>query len=309
MLHQPVMVREVIDGLDLRSRSVILDATIGMGGHSQAILSHPDFTGNIIGIDQDETHVAMAKINLSPWNNQIRLYQGNFSDLRDLTKAHGFRFDGILFDLGIASPHVDLPERGFSFLKNAPLDMRMNQKNSLTAGEIVNSSSTEELARIFYEFGEEPLGREIAGAILHARKKKQIRTTFDLSDIVKTVYHARGRHYSKRHPATKVFQALRIAVNGELDALKQALVQCTDLLPPFARIVVISYHSLEDRIVKDFFRRMRDPCTCPKKSPVCVCGRKSILRIITKKPVTASREEINSNERSRSAKLRVAEKV
>ena len=309
MLHMPVMVHEVIKGLDLGSRSLILDATLGLGGHSKAILSDPSFRGCLVGIDQDESHLPLASVNLRAFPDRTAFIHGNFSDLKDLAASHRISFDGILLDLGIASTHVDRAERGFSFLKDGPLDMRMNQKIAITAADLLSSSSKEELARIFFEYGEEPLGNHIATAVVTARTTKPIRTTFDLSEIIKTVYQKKGHRYSHRHPSTKVFQALRIAINGELDALSKALTECTELLPPSGRIVVISYHSLEDRIVKDFFKRMKYPCVCPKKSPVCLCGKKSLLETITKKPITSSDEEIASNPRSRSAKLRVAEKI
>lgn len=308
MNHLPVLLHEALEALNLSHRKVIVDATLGLGGHSLAMVQHPDFAGSIVGIDQDESHLAVAQKRLRPFANRLTLIHANFSELPHL-KSQLPTFDGILFDLGIASPHLDIPERGFSFQHDAPLDMRMNQQQPMTAARILSESSEQHLAEIFRDFGEESLARLIARRIVETRKEHPLRSTTQLADLVREVYRRRGYYDSRKHPATKVFQALRIAVNQELEVLSRALEASIDLIESGGRIVVISYHSLEDRLVKDLFRKAANPCICPPKLPVCACGRKPTLRILTKKPVVPSEKEVDLNPRARSAKMRVAEKL
>lgn len=307
--HQSVLVKQVLSFLNLPKRSIIVDATVGLGGHSKAILSSPDFSGSIIAMDQDARHLDEAKKNLEVFKNQVSFFHANFEDLEKLCRAHALSFDAIFFDLGVASSHLDEASRGFSFQQEGPLDMRMNPNRGRTAADIVNTFSEHELAKIFHDYGEEPLARVIARAIVYRRTSVPFSTTKDLASVVRTCYHLKHFFHSQKNPATKIFQALRIAVNHELDALKKALDASVRLLPPGGRILVISYHSLEDRIVKKRFKQDAHPCICPPKALICSCEKKPLLRILTKKPVLPDEIEKSNNGRARSAKLRVAEKL
>ncbi len=309
MNHLPVLATEALSFLDLSHRSTIVDATLGLGGHSECILNDSSFHGKIIGIDQDQQHLDFARERLKKFSDHLIFIKGNFADLKSLRSEQGESFDGILFDLGIASPHIDDPNRGFSFQADGPLDMRMDKTQKLTAEKVVNSSSENELMNIFRDFGEERLAKRIARKIVEQRKIKSFRTTQELSKLIDNVYQHSVFHHSRIHPATRIFQALRIAVNDELEALAKGLADAVEMTQPGGRILVISYHSLEDRIVKNLFRQAEKPCTCPPKVPHCICGKEPTLRIITKKPITPSKEEIRENPRARSAKMRVAEKV
>lgn len=308
MNHHPVLLREVLEALDLSHRKVIVDATLGLGGHSLGIFQQQEFSGTILGIDQDVHHLEFAKKRLVAFERRLTLIHSNFAELSTLDDQLP-KFDGILFDLGIASPHLDMPERGFSFQHEAPLDMRMDLRNPMTAARILSESPEQQLSQIFREFGEESLARLIARRVVESRREKPLQTTTQLAELVREVYRRRGFYDSRKHPATKVFQALRIAVNDELGALSKALDTTIKRIQPGGRIVVISYHSLEDRMVKDMFRKAANPCICPPKLPVCACGLKPTLRILTKKPTIPSDEEVASNPRARSAKMRVAEKI
>lgn len=301
------MLAEVMEYLDLKNRSLIIDATLGLGGHSEAILSSDDFTGKIIGIDQDQSHLDFAKKRLEKFGDRFEAVKMNFSELGEYLDEQGIKFDGILFDLGLASPHLDMPERGFSFQQDALLDMRMDLDGELTAAEIVNEYSENQLTDIFHKYGEEKLGRRIARTIVEDRGQDRIETTTQLAELIKSVYKSVGFYRSKRHPATKVFQALRIAVNDELGVLEKALVDVVDRIEPGGRILVISYHSLEDRMVKHMFRREANPCTCPPKLPICACGKMPTLKLVTRKAVNPAQEEVDANPRARSARLRVGE--
>lgn len=309
MIHHSVLLAEVLHFFDLERRRVLIDATLGLGGHTEALLSHQEFHGKVIGIDQDASHLRAAQERLQKFGDRFIPAHMNFGELSWYLKEHSVVFDGILFDLGVASPHFDLPERGFSYQAEGPLDMRMNQQQALTAEEILKSFSESELTKIFYEYGEEPLARKIAKRIVEHRAAHALHTTLQLKDLITEVYRSAGLYTSKKNPATKVFQALRIAVNDELRVLEQALKTSIESLPSGGRIIVISYHSLEDRMVKQFFKTAENPCICPPKLPVCACGRKPLLRILTKKAVTPSEKEMSMNPRARSAKMRVAEKI
>ncbi|MDP3976249.1 MAG: 16S rRNA (cytosine(1402)-N(4))-methyltransferase RsmH [bacterium] len=309
MKHQSVMQSEVIRCLDLVKRKIIIDATLGLGGHSRAILSSPGFVGSIVGLDHDTSHLNFARENLREFSDRFHGYYLNFRHLADFVQREKINFDGILFDLGVASPHLDEGERGFSYQQDGPLDMRMDRTKGKTAAELVNSLSSAELVHIFKNYGEEPRATAIAEAILLSRSRQPIATTAQLSQLVEGVYRKTGFHGSRKHPATRAFQALRIAVNEELSALDLALQSAISLIAPGGRIVVISYHSLEDRLVKLAFRKAAFPCVCPPKIPVCACGKLPALRILTPRPILPGEDEIRLNPRARSAKLRVAEKL
>lgn len=308
MIHQSVLLNEVQKHFDLKNRNTIIDATLGLGGHAKAFFMNSEFRGSIIGIDQDQAHLLEAGKNLIEFSNRFRGVHMNFADLRSLVSREEIKFDGILFDLGVASPHFDIAERGFSYQAEGPLDMRMDQERALTAEVIVNTYDEEALTSIFYEYGEEPLARRIAKMIISARAIRPLKRTTQLRDLIKEVYVSAGFFNSRKNPATKAFQALRIAVNDELMVLEQALKDSIDLIEPSGKILVISYHSLEDRTVKQIFKAAENPCICPPKLPVCACGRKPVIRILTKKAIVPSEKEINENPRARSAKLRVAER-
>lgn len=281
--HIPVLKEEVIDFLKLKVKDKVVDCTLGLGGHAEAILEKIGPSGKLIGIEQDEENLEIARERLKKYFDQTFLYHANFADLEQVVE----KADAILFDLGMASTHVDEPEKGFSFLRDGPLHLKFDRSSKKDAADLVNSLDEKELARIFFRFGEERRASRIAGEIIRERKKEKILRTKKLAEIVERAVGRRGR----RHPATKVFQALRIAVNDELNVLQKGLWSAVDILKKGGRVVVISYHSLEDRIVKNIFREAAE------------------LKIITKKPIVPSREEIERNPRSRSAKMRVGEKI
>jgi 16S rRNA (cytosine1402-N4)-methyltransferase len=304
-IHQPVMLEEVLEFLRPQPRGFFIDATVGLGGHAEAILkaSHPG--GKLLGIDQDLEALNRAADRLAPFQSRFQLVHANFYQLREIALQRQMsKCDGILFDLGVSSLQLDLPERGFSFQKDGPLDMRMDREQSITAEEIVNYYPEKDLANILFQFGEESFSRRIARSIVKARP---LRSTVQLADVVaKALPFQRARRI---HPATKTFQALRIFVNDELGRLAQAIKAAVELLSPGGRIVIISFHSLEDRIVKESFRSHSRECVCPRSSATCVCGNRKILRLLTRKPLLPGVKETSENPRSRSAKLRVAEKL
>lgn len=308
MYHESVLLNESLEFLDLQKRSLVIDATLGLGGHSEKLLSDKNFKGKLVGIDQDRAHLDFAKERLQQYGERFQAVHGNFAELESLLNEEGIRFDGILFDLGVASPHLDIAERGFSFHEDGPLDMRMDTTTQLRAADIVNTYKQEDLAQIFWRYGDEPLSRAIARAICEDREETPFVNTSQLAELIVSVYRS-SRKRSPRHPATRVFQALRIAVNDELNVLDKALDTVIEQILPGGRIVVISYHSLEDRMVKRRFKQEANPCTCPPKQPVCTCGKQARLRIITRKAVVPSEEEIERNPRARSAKMRVAERL
>jgi 16S rRNA (cytosine1402-N4)-methyltransferase len=309
--HTPVMSAEVIEHLNPKPGSMIVDTTLGGGGHARAILANNKDI-KVIGVDQDIEAIEAAKIHLKEFGDRISYVNDNFSNIKSIIEnsksclpAGTAKIGGILFDLGISSYQIDSPERGFSFQADAPLDMRMDRSATVTAADIINNSCKEELERIIRDYGEERYYRRVASAII---KKRPISTTSELADIVKYSI-PKSSPINTTKSIARVFQAFRIAVNKELEALEKALNDSIDLLSAKGRIVVISYHSLEDRIVKDIFKRESTDCICPPKLPACVCDHKKKLNIITKKPVIPTDAEIKLNPRARSAKLRAAEKI
>lgn len=300
--HQPVLLDACIRGLRIRPEGLYLDGTLGRAGHSREIAKRLT-TGRLICIDRDQTAIDAAEERLAPWRERVTLVHGNFAGLGEILEAlDAGPVDGMLFDLGVSSPQLDDASRGFSYKKDAPLDMRMDRTAALTAREVVNCWSFEELRRILYEYGEERYAPAIAKAIVKARP---VETTLELAEIIRSAMPPKALR-EKQHPAKRSFQAIRIAVNGELDALPPMLRAAANALAPGGRLAVITFHSLEDRIVKQTFRELAQGCICPPSFPVCVCGRKPIVRL--DKPVTPSAEELEENPRARSARLRIAEK-
>ena len=304
--HQPVMLNECVTNLAIKPNGIYLDGTLGGGGHSAEILSHLT-TGRLLAFDKDETAIDFCKQKFKD-NPNITFFHDdfkNFSVRLDEAKIDGV--DGILLDLGVSSYQIDTPERGFSYMLDAPLDMRMNLDQAKTASDVVNHYTETELEDIFSRFGEEPFSRRIAHAIMLARKNRPIDTTLQLVDIIqKTVP---PQNASKGHPAKRVFQALRIEVNGELDKLQDCIVSMARRLNTNGRLCVLTFHSLEDRIVKDAFNMLSSDCICDKKLPICVCHHKREVKLVNKKPLTASEQELTHNPRSHSAKLRVVQKL
>lgn len=307
-MHIPVLRQSVAEFLNLHSSNIAVDGTLGLGGHCENMLRVVGEKGHIYAFDQDESHILMAKQRLASFSSYLTIFHSNFAQMKDcLQSVSVSQVDSILFDLGLASPHVDRSERGFSFSHEGPLDMRYSQTlTSLTAADLVNHASVRDLQRIFFQYGQEPYARKIAQEICSRREVFPFRTTQELADFIVDLTPRFKIH--KIHPATKVFQALRIAVNNELEVLEEVLPQTLDLLRPGGRLVVISYHSLEDRIVKHFLKSQSVSCICPPEILRCKCSGKPVLKILTKKPVIPSEQEICENPRSRSAKLRAAEK-
>ncbi len=305
IIHQPVLLERVIEYLDIKPDGIYVDATLGDGGHAEAICRHLSADGRLLGLDADEDALKRAGENLKAQDDKLFLVQDNFCNLVDVLAKYGISgIDGVLLDLGVSSYQVDTPERGFSFHYDGPLDMRMSRHLSSSACEVVNNYERGELVRVFKELGEERWASRIASFIVDYREKKEISTTAELVEIIKSAIPARYRRKGG-HPARKVFQALRIEVNRELEHLKAVLPGAADSLNPGGRLVVISYHSLEDRLVKHFIRE-RSSCSCPPELPVCRCSPD--LRIVSRKPVLPGEEEVVSNPRARSARMRVAEK-
>jgi len=305
--HIPVMAREAIDYLITGNGGTYIDCTVGMGGHAARILEATSPNGYLIGIDIDPQAIAMAKENLKLYEGRFSMIHGNFAHLDQILMQQGIsEVDGVLMDLGASSLQLDTPERGFSFMHSGPLDMRMNQSSGQPVSYDLNRKDADELAKIIREFGEERWAKRIAANVVKFRSRSPLTTTKQLAEIVeKSIPRSSGRI----HPATRVFQSLRIYKNRELANLKTGLEQAVLVLKPGARISVISFHSLEDRIVKHSFRAMERGCICPPRTPVCVCGRKPTLRVLTKRPVTPQESEIETNPRCRSAKLRAAERI
>lgn len=307
--HVPVMLNETIDNLVWKSGGIYVDGTLGAGGHSEEILKRLDKSGRLIGIDRDEEAINAASLRLQDYKEKLTLVHSNFSNVKNvLLQLELEKIDGMMMDLGVSSPQLDNPERGFSYMNDAPLDMRMDKDSKLTAGEIVNEYTEEELKHIILEYGEERWASRIANFIVREREKHPILTTFELVEIIKSAIPASARRVGP-HPAKRTFQAIRIAVNRELDEIERVIPDIVDILNPNGRLCIITFHSLEDRIVKDEFKRLENPCTCPSDFPICVCNKKPKIKIITKKPIKPDENEIGINPRSRSAKLRVAEKL
>jgi len=310
--HQPVLLDEVLHYLKPSTNQNFIDCTLGGGGHTTAILNKISPKGKVLGIDLDLTAIEATKIKIgdSIQNKRLITAKGNFNKIKDIANVYKFnKVNGILLDLGLSSGQLQDQKRGFSFLADGRLDMRFGSQNDLDASKILNFYSKNDLAEIFRKYGEERLAGLIAQKIVEIRKTSPFVLPKQLVEVIADIYKRSYRGKSKINPATKVFQALRIAVNGELENLQQVLPQAVKLLTGSGRIAVISYHSLEDRIVKEFFRQESRDCICPPTLPICQCGHKKTLRIITKKPVMASHDEMLQNPRSRSAKLRVAEKI
>lgn len=305
--HKPVLLDECIEALNIRPEGIYVDGTLGRAGHSREIAQRLT-TGRLICIDRDMAAIEAARERLAPWMDRVTLVHSNFSELGDVLRQAGVvGADGMLFDLGVSSPQLDDATRGFSYMQDAPLDMRMDASAPLTAREVVNSWSYEELRRILFEYGEERYAPAIAKAIVKARESKPVETTLELVDIIKSAMPAAALR-EKQHPAKRSFQAIRIAVNGELDALPPMLRSAVEGLRPGGRLAVITFHSLEDRIVKRAMTDMARGCTCPPEFPVCVCGKKPKVKVLTRKPIVSGAAELEENSRARSAKLRVAEK-
>ena len=305
--HESVFGREVFENLNLERDSLIVDGTLGDGGHTELLLKNTTNV-RVLGIDRDMRAIERAEKRLASFRSRITLVHGNFSDIKIiLKKANLMNVDGLILDLGVSSPQLDSPNRGFSFMRNGPLDMRMDSSQKITAANLLVELSDQKLVSIIKEYGEERFSKRIVRAIRQAQTKSSIKTTLQLSNIISTAVHA-SRQY-KIHPATRTFQALRIAVNGELEHIKKALVDSVDILQESARVIVISFHSLEDRIVKNFFKNEEKDCVCPSKFPICSCGKKQRLKIITRKPIIPTAEEVTRNARASSAKLRVGERV
>ena len=303
--HVPVMVREVLAGLNVRPGGRYVDATVGGGGHAFAIMERASPGGALLGIDRDPKALDEARRRLEPFASDVRLVQGDFAEIERICREVGFApVHGVLLDLGLSSLQLEEAERGFSFQKEGPLDMRFGPKQELTAAEIVNEYEEEALADVLWRYGEEPQGRRIARHII---QRRPIRTTTELAKAVEEAVGRGARRQS--HPATRTFQALRIAVNQELLSLETGIPQAYGLLGDFGRLVVLGYHSLEDRIVKQFIQRESRDCICPPRQPVCTCGHKAGLRPISRGAVRPSAEEVEANPRSRSARLRVAERL
>jgi 16S rRNA (cytosine1402-N4)-methyltransferase len=301
--HQPVLYHEIIHALRPKSGGRYVDGTLGAGGHATGILTASEPEGQLLGLDVDPQALDLARHTLAPFGERACIKQASYTTLDEQLSSLGWGpVDGILLDLGASSMQFNNPERGFSFLQNGPLDMRFDPTNPLTADEIVNRWHEEELANVIYRFGEEPASRRIAKAITASRP---VQGTLDLAAIIERVQPRRGPH----HPATRTFQALRIAVNGELEAVEETLPMAVQVLGPGGRLAVISFHSLEDRLVKEYFHRESRDCLCPPKQPVCTCGHKATIKVINRRPITPSEEETKENSRARSAKLRIAEKL
>lgn len=306
--HYSVMLCESIDSLNIKPDGIYVDATLGMGGHSYEIANRLS-GGELISIDRDAKALERAVLRLEPLMDRITLVHGNFRDMDAiLDDLHIDKVDGMLFDLGVSSPQLDESERGFSYMADAPLDMRMDQSDSVTAADIVNTWPYEKLKRILYDFGEERYAPRIAEAIVKHRGRARIETTLQLVDIIKSAMPASALR-EPQHPAKRTFQAIRIAVNDELEAISEVLSTAADRLKPGGRLVVISFHSLEDRIVKNAIASRENGCTCPRDFPVCACGFVQTLKSVSRKPYVPQEAEILENPRSRSAKLRVAERV
>ena len=306
--HVSVLLEECIEALNIRPEGIYVDGTLGGGGHSSHIAERLT-TGRLIGIDRDTTALAAAGARLAPWKDRVTLVHSDFCQISEVLDELGIeQVDGILLDLGVSSPQLDDGSRGFSYMADAPLDMRMDRGSRVTAHTVVNTWSYEELKKILYEYGEERYAPQIASAICRRREEKPIETTLELVDIIRSAMPAAALR-EKQHPAKRSFQAIRIAVNDELNDLRKVLDAAIPRLAPGGRLAIITFHSLEDRIVKTAMASAAKGCTCPPSFPVCVCGKKPQVTVITRKPITSGGEELERNPRARSAKLRVCEKL
>ena len=306
--HISVLLEECLEGLNIKPEGIYVDGTLGGAGHSSHIVQRLT-TGRLIGIDRDPVALEASGKRLEPYKDRVTLVHSNFCEMKQVLedlKISGV--DGILLDLGVSSPQLDDGERGFSYMTDAPLDMRMNSQDKLSAYEVVNTWSQEELKRILFDYGEERYAPRIASAICRRREEKPIETTLELVDVIRSAMPPQALR-EKQHPAKRSFQAIRIAVNDELGSVEKAMRDAIPLLNPGGRLAVITFHSLEDRIVKNAMAEAAKGCTCPPNFPVCVCGKKPTVKLISRKPIVATEEELEVNPRSRSAKLRVCEKL
>lgn len=302
------MADECIKGLNIKEDGIYVDCTLGGGGHSSYILQKLSPKGRLIGIDQDIDAINAAKARLNQYNN-VTYVNDNFRNISNILSDLGIeKVDGILADLGVSSYQLDNAERGFSYMHDAPLDMRMNREQQFSAYDVVNGYSMEQLEKIIKNYGEEKFARRIAQFIVERRADKKIESTFQLVDIIKAAIPAKARREGP-HPAKRTFQAIRIEVNGELEILNKFVEDGVNCLAEGGRIAIITFHSLEDRIIKLKFRELANPCTCPPDFPICQCGKKSLIKVITRKPIEPTEDEVESNPRSRSAKLRIAERI
>ena len=307
--HTSVLLKETVDGLNVKPDGIYVDGTLGGGGHSYEVCTRLGEKGSIIGIDQDEAAIGAASVRLKDFGEKVTIVRSNYCDMKSRLHELGIdKVDGIMLDLGVSSYQLDTAERGFSYREDAPLDMRMDRRQKMTARDIVNDYSEMDLYRVIRDYGEDKFARNIARHIVAERGKRSIETTGELTEIIR---HAIPMKYQKKsgHPAKRTFQAIRIELNRELDVLRDSLDDMIEILNPGGRLCIITFHSLEDRIVKSAFRKNENPCTCPSDFPVCVCGNVSMGRVITRKPILPSEEEMESNSRSKSAKLRIFERA
>ena len=307
--HKSVLLNETIESLNVKPDGIYVDGTIGGGGHSYEICKRLGEKGRLIGIDQDADAIEAASLRLKEFKDKISLVHSNYNNIKSVVNDLGInKVDGIVLDLGVSSYQLDNPERGFTYREDVPLDMRMDRESSMTARDIVNDYSEMELFRAIKDYGEEQFAKNIAKHIVKARSEKPIETTGELNEIIKAAIPAKMREHGG-HPSKKTYQAIRIELNHELTVLENSLDTMIELLNPKGRLSIITFHSLEDRIVKNIFRKNMNPCTCPPDFPVCVCGKKPTGRIITRKPIFPSEEEIAENKRAKSSKLRVFERI
>lgn len=308
--HTSVLLYETVDSLNIRPDGIYVDGTLGGGGHASLVLSRLGKDGHLIGLDQDSDAIAAAGERLKDYSERLTIIRTNYENIREALASHGIsKVDGIYLDLGVSSYQLDTADRGFTYREDdAPLDMRMDQRRTETAKDIINNYSEMELYRIIRDYGEDRFAKNIAKHIVKARAEKEIETAGELTEIIKAAIPAKVRA-TGGHPAKRTFQAVRIELNRELQVLENSIDTMIDLLNPGGRLSIITFHSLEDRIVKNRFRINENPCTCPPEFPVCMCGKKSKGRVVTRKPILPSEEEISANKRSKSAKLRVFEKA
>lgn len=307
--HKSVLLEETIEGLCIKPNGIYVDGTLGGGGHALEVVKRLGETGRFYGIDQDEAAIAAASERLKEHSHKITIIRDNYENAVSDLKSNGVTgVDGIVLDLGVSSYQLDTVERGFSYKYDTALDMRMDRRQALSAKEIVNDYSQADLARIIRDYGEDKFANNIAKHIVKAREEAPIETTYQLNDIIKAAIPAKMRAEGG-HPSKRTFQAIRIECNRELDVLKNSLEEMIGFLNPGGRICIITFHSLEDRIVKSIFKKQENPCTCPPNFPVCMCGKESMGKVVTRKPILPSEEELNENSRSKSAKLRIFERV
>ena len=306
--HRSVLLEETVNGLNIRPDGIYVDGTLGGGGHAYEICRRLGDKGSIIGIDQDEAAIEAAGIRLKDFGEKVTIVRSNYCEMKSVLQGLGIdKVDGIVLDLGVSSYQLDTAERGFSYREDAPLDMRMDRRQTMTARDIVNDYSEKDLYRVIRDYGEDKFAKNIAKHIVIEREKRSIETTGQLTEIIRGAIPMKFQKKSG-HPAKRTFQAIRIELNRELDVLKNSLDEMIDLLNPGGRLCIITFHSLEDRIVKSAFKKNEDPCTCPKDFPVCVCGKVSKGSILTRKPILPGPEEMEENSRSKSAKLRIFER-